>query len=63
MQAALSSTILESRATDILLDTIGPEAPLRGVVLAIATLIIFMYVYKASRRSLENYIRAHAFKA
>lgn len=44
----------------ILMPVVGPESPYRGVILAVSTLIVLLYFYRATRRRLEAYIGRNA---
>ena len=56
----MSDGLLESRLLDRLLRWFGPQSPLRGVIMAVAVLVILVYLHRTTRESLRLYMKARA---
>ena len=53
---------METTVLDTFLSYMGPSSPLRGVVLAVATLVILIYLHRVTKRRLTAYLAAQAHK-
>jgi small-conductance mechanosensitive channel len=58
----MAQSFLESRWLHHALAWYGPDAPTRGVILAVATLVILIYLHRTSRRRLVEYMKALAHR-
>lgn len=53
---------VQSTVSDTLLKLVGPDSPLRNVIMALATLVILVYLHKVTRGRLARYLKRQAHR-
>ena len=53
---------IQAAVSDMLLKHLGPDSPLRNVIIALATLVVLVYLHKVTRRALARYVARQAHK-